>query len=213
VIPRLPPRPFVYPIVDVGALGGRPVGEAVRALAAGGAALVQLRAKALADDALVEVAREALAAARAAGVMLVVNDRADVARITGADGVHVGQDDLPPAACRAVLGEGALVGLSTHGIAQLEAGRLEPVDYLAVGPVFATRSKEKPDPVVGPDLVRRARAAWTGPLVAIGGITPDNAREVVEAGADGLAVISAVLAHDDLAEAVRRFRRALGDTA
>ena len=209
--PRLPPRPFLYPIVDVGVLGSRPVREAVRALAAGGATLLQLRAKATKDRQLLPLAREAVAAARAAGVTLIVNDRADVALMAGADGVHVGQDDLPPVACRTVLGDRPLVGLSTHGLAQLEAGAREPVDYLAVGPVFATRSKEDPDPVVGPELVRRARERWRGPLVAIGGITPDNAREVVDAGADGLAVISAVLSHDDLAEAVRRFRRALGE--
>jgi thiamine-phosphate pyrophosphorylase len=197
--------------VDVGALGSRPVGEAVRALAAGGATLLQLRAKAVPDRDLLALAREAVAAARATGVALVVNDRADVALMAGADGVHVGQDDLPPAACRAVLGGDVLVGLSTHGLAQLEKGAREPVDYLAIGPVFATRSKQDPDPVVGPDLVRRARERWRGPLVAIGGITPDNAREVVEAGADGLAVIAAVLTQVDLAEAVRRFRRALGE--
>ncbi|HVR71303.1 MAG TPA: thiamine phosphate synthase [Vicinamibacteria bacterium] len=206
----LPARPFVYPIVDAGALGGRSAAEAVRALAEGGASLVQLRAKGMPDGALLDLAREATAAARAAGIALIVDDRADVARLAGADGVHVGQDDLPPTACRAVLGAGALVGLSTHGLGQIEAGRREPVDYLAVGPVFPTRSKRLADPVVGPELVRRARALWPGPLVAIGGITPENAREVVEAGADGLAVISAVLAHDDLAEAVRRLRRALG---
>jgi thiamine-phosphate pyrophosphorylase len=197
--------------VDAGALGGRSVTEVLRALSAGGARLAQLRAKGLGDRALTALAREAVAASRRAGLTLVVNDRADVARIAGADGVHVGQEDVPPAACRTVLGEGALVGLSTHTVAQLEAGRREPVDYLAVGPVFPTRSKERPDPVVGLELVRRARQFWRGPLVAIGGITPENARDVIEAGADGLAVISAVMAHSDLAEAVRRFRRALGD--
>jgi thiamine-phosphate pyrophosphorylase len=209
--PRLPPPPFLYPIVDVAVLGGRPAAAAVRGLAEGGARLVQLRAKALADGALLAAAQEAAAAARAAGVALVVNDRPDVARIAGADGVHVGQDDLPPAACRAVLGAEALVGLSTHGLAQLERGAGEPVDYLAVGPVYATGSKQNPDPVVGPDLVRRARAIWRGPLVAIGGITPENVGAVIEAGADGIAVISAVLAQRDLAEAVRRFRRAFGE--
>jgi thiamine-phosphate pyrophosphorylase len=207
----LPRAPFLYPIVDVGALGARPVAEAVRALAEGGARLVQLRVKAGPDRARVALAREAVSAAREAGALLIVNDRPDVARIAAADGVHVGQDDLPPRECRAVLGEDALVGLSTHGIAQLENGRGQPVDYLAVGPVFPTRSKENPDPVVGLDLVRRARALWSGPLVAIGGITAENAREVVDAGADGLAVISAVLAHHDLAQAVRHFRRALGE--
>ena len=204
-------RPFVYPILDLELLRGRSAPDALRALAAGGARLVQLRAKSLADGALLEAARECLAAARGAGVPLIVNDRPDVARIAGADGVHVGQDDLPAAACRAVLGPAALVGVSTHDDAQLAAAAREPVDYLAVGPVYATRTKANPDPVVGLELVRRARALWAGPLVAIGGITEENARAVVEAGADGLAVISAVLAHDDLAGAMRRLRRAAGE--
>jgi thiamine-phosphate pyrophosphorylase len=211
VRPALPARPFLYPIVDAGALGGRSAAQVVRDLAAGGARLIQLRAKDVADGAFLEMARAAVEAAVAAGAALVVNDRADVARLASAAGVHVGQDDLPPAACRAVLGESALVGLSTHGLAQIEAGARAPVDYLAVGPVFPTRSKRAPDPVVGPALVRQARALWKGPLVAIGGITPENARDVADAGADGLAVIAGVMAHADLAEAVRRYRRALGE--
>jgi thiamine-phosphate pyrophosphorylase len=206
-------RPFVYPIVDADALRGRPVAAAVRALAEGGAALVQVRAKTLPDGALLGFAREALAAARAAGLRLFVNDRADVARIAGADGVHVGQEDLPPAACRTVLGAGALVGLSTHDLAQVSAAVREPIDYLAVGPVFPTRTKANPDPVVGLDLVRRARDLWSGPLVAIGGITAANAAEVVRAGADGVAVISALLDADDLRDAVRRLQGALGGRA
>lgn len=209
--PGLPPRPFVYPILDAAALGSRSAADAVRALAAGGARLVQLRAKQLPDDALFDLAREATTAARSAGVRLVINDRADVARIVGAGGLHVGQDDLPPSACRRILGEEVLIGLSTHDLGQLEAAAREPVDYVAIGPVFETRSKEQPDPVVGLEMVRRARARSAWPLVAIGGIGPDNARAVVEAGADGVAVISAVMDCDDLAEAVRALRRALGE--
>jgi thiamine-phosphate pyrophosphorylase len=204
-------RPFVYPILDADALRGRPAADAVRALAAGGARLVQMRAKAVPDGALLSLVQDALAAARAAGMALLVNDRPDVARIAGAEGVHVGQEDLPPAACRAVLGPRALVGFSTHDAAQVEAAAREPIDYLAVGPVFATRTKANPDPVVGLELVRWARRAWAGPLVAIGGIAADNVRAVIEAGADGVAVISALLAEDDLADAMRRLRRAAGE--
>jgi thiamine-phosphate pyrophosphorylase len=185
----------------------------VQALAHGGAPVVQLRAKGMPDHALLEAAREAVTAARVARILLLVNDRADVARLVAAHGVHVGQEDLSPRACREVLGEEAIIGLSTHSLEQLEAAAREPVDYVAVGPVFPTRSKERPDPVVGLELVRRARRMITGPLVAIGGITANNARAVVEAGADGLAVISAVLAHEDLAEAVRRLRDAMGESA
>jgi thiamine-phosphate pyrophosphorylase len=209
--PGLPPRPFVYPILDAATLSGRSAADAVRALGAGGARLVQLRAKGLPDAALLALAREATSAARFAGVTLVINDRADVALIVGAGGLHVGQDDLPPSACRRILGEEALVGVSTHDLGQVEAAAREPVDYVAIGPVFATRSKEHPDPVVGLELLRRARARSSRPLVAIGGIGPHNARAVVEAGADGLAVISAVMGQGDLAEAVRALRRAVGE--
>lgn len=205
----LPPPPFLYPIVDVGTLGARGVGDAVAALAAGGARLIQFRGKGLSDRRFLELAAEALAAARQGGAMLVINDRPDVAVILGADGVHLGQDDLAPRDVRPILPVGALLGVSTHGLEQLERAAGEPVDYVAIGPVFATRTKAAPDPVVGLEMVRRARAATTRPLVAIGGITEENARSVAEAGADGLAVISALLAQADLAAAARRFAAAL----
>jgi thiamine-phosphate pyrophosphorylase len=184
------------------------VGEMVSALARAGARLLQLRAKALGGRALLECARDAVLAAHAAGALLIVNDRPDVARIAEADGVHVGQDDLAPADARRILGPAAIVGVSTHDLTQAAAAA--DVDYVAVGPVFATASKERPDPVVGLALVRTARAALRGPLVAIGGITADNAREVADAGADGLAVISALLRAPDPAGAFRHLQSLLG---
>jgi thiamine-phosphate pyrophosphorylase len=206
----LPPRPFLYPIVDVAALGERAVGSAVAALVAGGAKVVQFRAKGLPDRRFLDLAAEALAAARAGGAALLVNDRPDVALILGADGVHLGQDDLDPRAVRTLLPPGTLLGLSTHTLEQLQRAAGAPVDYLAIGPVFPTRSKAAPDPVVGLEMVRKARALTTGSLVAIGGITEENARSVVDAGADGVAVISALLSQADLAAAGRRFGAALG---
>ena len=205
----LPPRPFLYPIVDVATLGDRPVGSAVAAVVAGGARLVQFRGKGLPDRRFLALAAEALAAARRGGAMLVVNDRPDVAVILGADGVHLGQDDLEPRAVRSLLSPGTLLGVSTHDLEQLRRARDEPVDYVAIGPVFATRSKAEPDPVVGLATVRAARALTSRPLIAIGGITEDNARSVAEAGADGLAVISALLSQPDLAAAARRFAAVL----
>ena len=205
----LPPRPFLYPIVDVGTLGTRAVGRAVAALAAGGAELIQFRGKGLSDRRFLELAAEALAAARPGGARLVVNDRPDVAVILGADGVHLGQDDLAPRDVRPLLPAGALLGVSTHDLEQLARAAGEPVDYVAIGPVFATRSKAAPDPVVGLEMVRRARALTARPLVAIGGITEENAGSVAEAGADGVAVISGLLSQPDLAEAARRFAAAL----
>jgi thiamine-phosphate pyrophosphorylase len=205
----LPPRPFLYPIVDVEALGGRAVGPAVSALVEGGARIVQFRAKGLSDRRFLELAAEALAAARGGGALLVVNDRPDVALILGADGVHVGQDDLSPRQVRPLLPPGTILGVSTHGVAQLEWAADQPVDYVAVGPVFPTRTKANPDPVVGLEMVRRARGATLRPLVAIGGIGEADARAVVEAGADGVAVVSALLSQPDLAAAARRFGAAL----
>ena len=205
----LPPRPFLYPIVDVATLGARTVGSAVAALADGGATLVQFRGKGLSDRRFLELAAEALAAARAGGAMLVVNDRPDVAVILGADGVHLGQDDLAPREVRPLLPPGALLGISTHGAEQVRRAAAEPIDYVAVGPVFPTRTKAAPDPVVGLEMVRRARALTDRPLVAIGGITEENARSVADAGADGVAVVSALLSQPDLAAAARRFAAAL----
>ena len=201
--PALPSGPFLYPILDVAMLGGRTVGTAVAALAGGGARIVQLRAKGLPDRRLFTLAAEAVAAAREADVLLVVNDRPDVARILGAAGVHLGQDDLPPREVRRLLPPGSIIGLSTHGLQQLDAAQDEPVDYVAIGPVFPTRTKANPDPVVGLETVGRARRRTRRPLVAIGGITAENARSVVEAGADGVAVVSALLNADDLTEAAR----------
>jgi thiamine-phosphate pyrophosphorylase len=205
----LPPAPFAYPIVDAGRLRGRDVAAVVDTLARAGARLIQLRAKGAADRALLDMARAALAAAHASGARLVLNDRADVARIVGADGLHLGQEDLTPAEARAIVGPSMLIGVSTHGVAQLEAAAA-PADYVAIGPVFATRTKDDPDPVVGLAMVRRARAVVSRPLVAIGGITRANARAVVDAGADGVAVISDLLDAPDVARAFAELRAAIG---
>jgi thiamine-phosphate pyrophosphorylase len=205
----LPPRPFLYPIVDVATLGERAVGSAVAALAAGGAQIVQFRGKGLSDRRFLELAAEALAAARDGGATLVVNDRPDVAIILGADGVHLGQDDLDPRQVRPLLPPGTLLGVSTHNLEQLGRAAGEIVDYVAIGPVFPTRSKAAPDPVVGLEMVRRARTLISRPLVAIGGITETNARAVVAAGADGVAVISALRSRPDLAAVARALRAAL----
>jgi thiamine-phosphate pyrophosphorylase len=206
---RLPASPFAYPIVDVARLHGRDVAAVVDTLARAGAGLIQLRAKDVPDRRLVALAREALAAARASGACLVLDDRADVARLVGVDGLHVGQDDLAPVDARAVIGAEMLLGVSTHGLAQLAAAAAEPVDYVAIGPVFPTLTKADPEPVVGVEMVRRARAATSRPLVAIGGITRANARAVVEAGADGVAVISDLLDAPDLGRAFAQLAAAI----
>ncbi|HEX6184477.1 MAG TPA: thiamine phosphate synthase [Pyrinomonadaceae bacterium] len=198
--------PKLYPITDR-RLSGLSHAEQVARLCEGGARLVQLREKRLSAREFYAEALEALRVARLFGARLVVNDRADVALAVGADGVHVGQDDMPPGAVRALLGEGAFVGFSTHGVGQaIEAATL-PVNYIAIGPAFATSSKENPDPVVGLEGVRRVREAVPSvPLVAIGGVTAENARSLLEAGADSVAVIGALLNTSDPAEITRRTR-------
>jgi thiamine-phosphate pyrophosphorylase len=132
--------------------------------------------------------------ARQVGAAFLVNDRPDIARLAGANGVHVGQEDLEAAAARAIVGPGATVGVSTHNLEQIKAAADTDVDYIAVGPVFATRSKAKADPVVGLELIRQARQLTRKPIVAIGGITLERAGEVITAGADSVAVISDILA-------------------
>ena len=142
---------------------------------------------------------------------LIMNDRADLALLAGFDGVHVGQGDLLPQDARLVVGTSGLVGLSTHTEEQVRLADLSRADYVAIGPVFATGTKLNPDPIVGLEGVRRARALTSKPLVAIGGITRANARSVVEAGADSVAVISGLLADGESVEAVaREFLRLLG---
>ena len=164
-----------------------------------GVRLFQLRAKTMAGGELLELAGALAADARSAGATFIVNDRADIARLARAAGVHLGQDDLTPAEARDVVGPGAIVGVSTHNETQVRTALDAPVDYLAIGPVFDTGSKDRPDPVVGLDGVRSAAmltAAREWPLVAIGGITVERAAAVLEAGATSLAVISDLLAGD-----------------
>ena len=189
--------PKLYPITDV-RLSGLSHAEQVARLGAGGAAIVQLREKHLSPREFYDEAERALRVARELGVRLIINDRADIALALGADGVHLGQDDLQPEAARRLLGEEAIIGFSTHSLEQAREAASLRVDYIAIGPIFNTSSKENPDPPVGLDGLSRVRqAVGSIPLVAIGGITRDNARAVLEAGADAVAVISALLAHPD----------------
>lgn len=184
---RLPP---VYPITDT-QISGLSHAEQIALFADSGATLVQLREKRAPALQFYEQAKAALAVAAERGVQLIINDRVDIALAVGATGVHLGQDDLPPEVARHLLGHDAVIGYSTHSVAQaLEAGNF-PIDYLAIGPIFGTTTKENPDPVVGLDGLRAVRAA-TGnlPLVAIGGITPANSREAFSAGADSVAMIT-----------------------
>jgi thiamine-phosphate pyrophosphorylase len=187
--------PKLYPITDA-QLSGLSHAEQVARLGEGGATFVQLREKHLPPVEFYQAADAALRIARARGIRLIINDRVDIALALGADGVHLGQDDLPPEAARRLLGERAIIGYSTHNLEQAQEAARLPVDYLAIGPIFATSSKENPDPVVGLEGLRRVRqVASRLPLVAIGGITFQTAREVIAAGADSVALISALLSN------------------
>ncbi len=188
---------------------GRSHLDVVRAAVAGGATAVQLRAKDLPDSELAALAREAAALCRRAGVLFLVNDRVEVARLAGADGVHLGQDDAPPAAARALLGREAVVGVSCATAAEARAAAAAGADYLGVGSIYATATKPDAGEPIGLAGLRRVRAAVALPLVAIGGITPANAAAVVRAGADGVAVVGAVTRAPDMEAAVRTLRALL----
>ncbi|MCU0242664.1 MAG: thiamine phosphate synthase [Vicinamibacteria bacterium] len=204
---RLPARPFLYPIVDVDQLAGRRLEDIIAPLCAAGARILQLRAKHVQNDReILSLACEAVRLAHRHDALMIINDRPDVAALSGADGVHLGQDDLAPEEARAILPSGAIVGRSTHSIEQLTRAAREAADYLAIGPVFATRSKESPDPEVGVCLLSAARAVTDKPLVAIGGIDLENCAAVVAAGIDGIAVIKALMAAQDLGDTARRFQ-------
>ena len=185
--------PRVYALTDV-QLSGFSHAEQVELLRLGGVSLVQLREKLMPALEFYQEAKAAVAVVEWSDVHLIINDRVDIALAVGAHGVHLGQGDLPPDAARNVLGPTAIVGYSTHNVDQaLEAVKL-PIDYLAIGPIFPTTSKTDTSPVLGLDGLRAVRRAiGEFPLVAIGGITHANAREAIDAGADSVAVISAIL--------------------
>jgi thiamine-phosphate pyrophosphorylase len=195
--------PSLYAILDAELAGGEILSFA-EGLASSGVEIIQYRNKSASSLAaytdcvrLADLLRERS--------RFIVNDRADVAALCGAGGVHVGQEDLPVDAARAVCGHERWVGISTHNLAQFEAARQTSADYLAVGPIFATATKNNPDPVVGVDFVRRVRPMTSKPIVAIGGITLENAAEVYRAGADSIAVIRDLIAATDPASRARQF--------
>lgn len=189
----MPVLPRVYPIVDTATLTlvGMDTVEFAAALLDGGARLLQFRHKGVYSAERFEQLHGVAALCRDAGAQLIVNDRADLAAILDA-GLHVGQGDLAPEVARGVIGA-ALLGLSTNGVEEMRAAAREPVDYVALGPIFATSSKPDADAAVGLEVLRACRALTARPLVAIGGITLENAAQVLEAGADSVAVIRGLL--------------------
>jgi thiamine-phosphate pyrophosphorylase len=189
----------LYAIIDAGILSARGISPETfaRELREAGVELIQYRDKTGQPQQILEAAARIRAALAGSSCRLILNDRADLAVLAKADGVHVGQDDLSPADVRSVVGPDRLIGLSTHNDEQVrnaeQTAEQSAADYIAIGPVFATGTKLNPDPVIGLEGVRRARALTSKPLVAIGGITRSNARSVIDGGADSVAIVSGLL--------------------
>jgi len=196
--------PPLYVILDA-ALLTSPEVEVAKKLNDAGVRLFQYRNKRGSTRELFQASSALAAELSQRGALLFVNDRPDIAYLSGASGVHVGQNDLPVTESRAVMGKGKFLGVSTHNLEQFSAAAASDADYIAVGPIFATDSKANPDPVVGTAMIQKARKMTQKPIVAIGGISLERAREVVEAGADSVAIISDVLRANDPAGRARQY--------
>ena len=198
--------PNVYPITDTRVSGLSHI-EQVRRMVSGGASFIQLRDKSAPAGEFYDSVVEVMSFTRERAVKVIVNDRVDIALATGADGVHLGQDDLPAAEARRILGSNAIIGVSTHSIEQFGSALELPVDYIAIGPIFATTTKQDHDPVIGTELLRAVRSiGGQVPIVAIGGINLQNAGSVLAAGADSVAVISDVLSEPNrIADRIHEF--------
>lgn len=188
----------IYPIIDVTAAAHRPTIELAMAVLSAGAPLIQLRAKALPTGLFLKLAMALRGLTVRFGAVLIINDRLDIAIAAEADGIHLGQDDLPPVEARRLLGAGKIIGFSTHSVEQVVAAdRSGAVDYLGFGPIYETRSKGGADPVQGLDGLRLARAASRLPIAAIGGVTRACLDEVFAAGASSAAMIGEIAAATD----------------
>lgn len=208
--PPTVPLTGLYVILDKQAAGSRPLGDMLRAAAEGGARLFQFRDKrSTAHDLYQEAVRLRDESTRV-GATLIINDRCDLALAVEAEGVHLGQRDIPLPMARTLLGAGKLIGVSTHSAEQVREATRQGADYLGFGPIFGTATKSDHEPVVGVAGLREVRKLTSLPIFAIGGLTPANAAEAIRAGADGLAAISSVVGSDDVAEAVRRFSALFG---
>lgn len=189
--------PKIYPITDT-SLTNLSHLEQVKELIKGGATFIQLREKRLSPQKFYESAKEVVNYTRGSEIKIIVNDRVDIALAVRADGIHLGQDDLPPEAARKILGERSIIGFSTHNVEQAIAASNLPLDYIAVGPIYQTNSKENLDPIVGIEGLQKVRQAIGNfPLVAIGGINLDSAQMVWRSGANSIALISSLLTPSD----------------
>jgi thiamine-phosphate pyrophosphorylase len=193
--------PALYAILDAGEKDGS-LGEI---LAGAGVELIQIRDKKASARKIYDASNKLVETLRSLGVRIIVNDRPDIAAMIGAGGVHVGQEDLPLEAARKICGSARWVGVSTHTLEQFREANRTSADYIAVGPIFPTATKENPDPVVGLELLRTARQLTKKPLVAIGGITLESAESVFRAGADSLAVVRDLISAESPAQRAREY--------
>ncbi len=199
----------VYVLTDEPLAGGRSQVAMVRQALEGGATAVQLRAKKMSARAQVNLGRRLRPVIADYGALYIVNDRADVAAAVSADGVHLGQEDLPASAARRLLGEGAIIGVSVTEVEEAVQARDNGADYLGLGPIFPTDTKEDAGEAVGPQCVREIVSQVDIPVVGIGGVNQENAHRVIAAGAAGVAVISAVMGQDDVRAATQRLAQAV----
>ncbi len=192
----------LYAFIDAAYVGMDGVEKTVAGLLSGGARIVQLRAKDVAPREVLVAARAIREASKRSGALFIVNDRVDIALIAGADGVHLGQDDLPVEEARRLLGPGRIIGLSTHGVKEALEAETLGADYISLGPIFPTRTKKDAQAPRGLPLLSEVRAAVRLPIVAIGGITRENMMDVFKAGADSAAIISGILTERDIRSTV-----------
>ncbi len=205
MIKAAPPltMPRLYPIIDTSIVSAGDIARVTREILSGGARIIQLRAKGLGARDTLSAAREIRAATIGAEALFIVNDRVDVALMTGADGVHLGQDDMPPKEAREILGEASIIGLSTHGVEEAREAVASGVDYISIGPVFPTDTKADTMAVQGVSGLVSVVSAAGGteesatPVVAIGGISAEAAQELISAGASSIAMISGILLRKD----------------
>ena len=206
-------RPFLLPrlyaILDPTQIQSTSELEVARELVGAGVGLIQCRHKQASSRQLYRKALSFIEMVRGSGTRVIINDRADVALLTEASGVHLGQDDIPVEAARSILGPQALIGYSTHTMQQIVEADRKPADYVAFGPIFSTRSKKNSGPVVGLEGLSQARRATTKPLVAIGGITLETVHEVFAAGADSVAVIRDLVGVENVGRRARQYLKAL----
>lgn len=196
--------PIIYPVIDSSIVTLDKIGKTAQAIIDGGAKILQLRAKKLSSGEFLEAARIIRKITKDKGAIFIVNDRVDIALLTDADGVHLGQDDLPVKEARRLLGNNKIIGYSTHNLREALESKKLPVDYISFGPIFATKTKEDAQTPKGLKGLDEARKAVKIPIVAIGGITETNMAHVLKQGVESVAMISDILAAKDISQKINR---------